>query len=233
MDYLKKVVHWVVTGTTNTPKEELPGETPRFLGSPWLSSAQIIEEWGPIRDNGPVIKSPSKMADFLNELGQNLLTAEERVVAASAVAWPLLLTINAYHSLEEELQDENKLLKACVRQMEKKITSLTGQAAPPLNRTSSLKLRPMSLEGEKHLDQQDPWILVEPKNKKKAKQTKIQLEDLGTSDLLEVRPVITQKTKKLQDRPTGLAPGEWPPAHTTLQVTDCSYAATELMDLLQ
>lgn len=57
----------MVTGTPNTPKEELPGETSGFFASPWLSTIWIIEEWGPIRDNGPIIKSPSKMADFLNK----------------------------------------------------------------------------------------------------------------------------------------------------------------------
>lgn len=47
------------------------------------------------------------------------------------------------------------------------------------------------------MDQQDYWILDESKNKKKAKQSKIQLEDLRTSDPLERRLVITQKTKKI------------------------------------
>ena len=69
------MVHWMVTGTTNKLKEEL-------LGSLWLCSARIIEEWGPIRDNGPIIKSPSKMAHFINKLGQNCLTTEEIVAAA-------------------------------------------------------------------------------------------------------------------------------------------------------
>jgi len=80
-----------------------------------------------------------------------------------------------------------------------------------------LKLRSVLLEGEKDFDQQDPWILVESKNKKKAKQTKILLEDLETSDPQELRPVITQKTKKIQDRPAGLAPEERAPCpqHTT------------------
>lgn len=63
-------MRWLVTGTPNTPKEELPGETLGFLGS--LSAAWIIKEWGPITDNGTIIKSSSTMADFLNKLGQNL-----------------------------------------------------------------------------------------------------------------------------------------------------------------
>jgi len=70
--------------------------------------------------------------------------------------------------------------------MENKTTSLTGQTASPSNGTS-LKLKPISLKKEEDLDEQDPWILVEFKNKKKAKQTKIQLDYLGTSDPLELR----------------------------------------------
>lgn len=100
---------------------------------------------------------------------------------------------------------------------------MTGPTAPPLNVSSPLKLRPISLEGEKNLDQQNSWILVESKNRKKAKQAKIQLEDLGTSIPLEIRPVITQKAKKIQDRPAGLAPKMWHPAHTTLHVMACLY----------
>ena len=50
------------------PKEELPGETVGFLGSPWLSATQIIDEWGSIRDSGLAIRAPSEMFDFLNKL---------------------------------------------------------------------------------------------------------------------------------------------------------------------
>ena len=78
-------------------------------------------------------------------------------------------------------------MKAGIRQLENKVTSLTGQGAPPLNGISPLKLRLISLEEEEDLDQQDPWILVESMKKKKAKQTKIQLDYLGTSDPLELR----------------------------------------------
>lgn len=35
----------MVTGAPNALKEELLGETLRFLGSPWLSAAWVIEEW--------------------------------------------------------------------------------------------------------------------------------------------------------------------------------------------
>lgn len=135
------------------------------------------------------------MADFLNKLEQTFLT-EKRVVAASAVAWLLLLTINAYHSCKERLKDEKELLKTCIRQSGNKITFLVSQTASSLYGIFSLKLRTISSEGKKDLDQQDLWILVESKYKKKIKRTEMQPMDLGTSDHLEIRPVITQKNKE-------------------------------------
>lgn len=63
---------------------------------------------------------------------------KRRVVAASAVAWLLILTINANHSSEEGLEDENKLLKGCTRQRENKITSLMEQTASLSNRAFPL-----------------------------------------------------------------------------------------------
>lgn len=70
---------WLVIRTSNTPKEELLGETQGFLCSPWLSAAQITEELVPIRDNSPIIKSPTKMAEFLNKLGEAYLTRKGKV----------------------------------------------------------------------------------------------------------------------------------------------------------
>lgn len=164
---------------------------------------------------------PLQMADFLSELGQPFLTTEQRTAAASALAWLPFPTINAEHSSGEVLREEKELLKARIQQLENEITSTTGQAASPFKGISPLKLRPIALEGEKDLHQQDPWILGVPK---KAEQTKSQLEDLQTSDPLERRPGMTQKTRKFQDRPPALAPGEWPPALATLHVA-------QLMDL--
>lgn len=157
-------------------------QTTGFLGSPWLSGTWFIEEWGPIRDSGPIIKSPSKMADFLNKLGQNFLTTEERVIPVSAMVWLLLLTnmhIISWKKTEKMKMSFWKLvLDNC------KIKLHLWQGKLPLNGISPLKLRPILLEGENNLDQQDPWILVEPR---KAKQTKSQTEDLGTSDPLKIR----------------------------------------------
>ena len=52
------------------------------------------------------------------------------------------------------------------------------------------------------------------------------------TDSLELRPVITQKTKKVQDRPAGVPPDQWPPAKTHFHVTARSYTPTELMDMV-
>lgn len=78
------------------------------------------------------------MANFLNKLGQNFLTTEEGVAAAMPQQMLLLLTINTHSSSEEELKDENELLKACIRELENKTTSLTGQTAPPSSGTFPL-----------------------------------------------------------------------------------------------
>lgn len=69
-----------------------------------------------------------------------------------------------------------------------------------MNGISPLNLGNISLGVEKDLNQQDPWIPVESKNKRKIK-TKIQTEDLGTSDSVEIRPIITQKTNKQKKNP--------------------------------
>lgn len=104
----------------------------------------------------------------MSKLDNIILTTGERVLAASTVTWLLLLTINAFHSSGEELKEENELLKAYVRQLETKITFLTGQIFPSITSTSLLKMRTISLEEEKDSDQQDPWIPVESKNKRKS-----------------------------------------------------------------
>lgn len=74
MNYIKGIMHWLVTGTPKAPAEELLGKILRFLGSLCLSADQIPKEWGPVRDNSPIIKCPSIMAGFLNKLDQTILT---------------------------------------------------------------------------------------------------------------------------------------------------------------
>ena len=65
------------------------------------------------------------------------------------------------------------------------------------------------------------------------KNSKADLEAPLMTDSLELRPVITQKTKKVQDRPAGVPPDQWLPAQTLFHVTARPYTSTELMDLVQ
>ena len=53
------------------------------------------------------------------------------------------------------------------------------------------------------------------------------------TDSLELLPVTTQKTKKVQDRPAGVPVDQWPPAQTHFHVTARPYMLTELMDMVQ
>jgi len=93
---------------------------------------------------------------------------------------------------------------------------LTGQTASPLTGFSPLKLRPISLKGEKNLDQQDPWILVESKNRKKIEQTKTQPEDVGTNLRSSRNKASNNSKDKTQDRPAGLVPGVAPCPHCSM-----------------
>lgn len=49
----------------------------------------------------------------------------------------------------------------------------------------------------------------------------------------QIQPVITQKTKKIQDRSAGVSPDQWPLAQTHLHMTDHLYMSSEVMDLVQ
>ena len=72
-------------------------------------------------------------------------------------------------------------------------------------------------------------LLVEQGNKN----SKSGLEVPLVTDSLELCPVITPKPKKIQDRPAGVPPDQWPPVQTHLRVTARPYTPTELMDMVQ
>lgn len=63
--------------------------------------------------------------------------------------------------------------------------------------------------------------------------SKSDLEAPPMTDSLELHPIITQKTKKVQDRPPGVPPDQWPPVQAHFHVTAKPYTPTELMDLVQ
>ena len=74
---------------------------------------------------------------------------------------------------------------------------------------------------------QQTWLI------RKIKNSKSDLDALLATDPLEIHPITTQKTKKIQDRPVGVPPDQWPPAQTRSCVTALPYMATKLMDLVQ
>lgn len=71
--------------------------------------------------------------------------------------------------------------------------------------------------------------LADPENK----HSKLDLDALLAMDPLEIHPIITQKMKKVQDRPAGVPPDRWPHTQIHLHVTASPYTAIELMDLVQ
>lgn len=56
---------------------------------------------------------------------------------------------------------------------------------------------------------------------------RMNLEAPPEMHLFQIQPVITQKTKKIQDRTAGVSPDQWPPAQTHLHVTDHLYMSSE------
>lgn len=57
-------------------------------------------------------KLPARMAEFLENLGNHILTPKERQLAVSAVAWLLLVELNSTKSAGDELKEENQMLFA-------------------------------------------------------------------------------------------------------------------------
>jgi len=49
------------------------------------------------------------MAEYLEELGKDILTTKESLLAVSTVVWPLLMTVNFYQSSEEDLGEESEM----------------------------------------------------------------------------------------------------------------------------
>lgn len=65
---------------------------------------------GPFRVHIP--KLPARMAEFLENLGNHILTPKERQLTVSAVAWLLLVELNSTKSAGDELKEENQMLFA-------------------------------------------------------------------------------------------------------------------------
>lgn len=222
MSFLWDFYKWV-KGENNTPLEKMiPGQIPGFEGSPYYELATIIEKWGPLRVMGNI--SPYRMADYFQGLGKDVLNTKERQLAASMVAWPLLTALNHADVRNNTLETENQLLKDRLEKLEHELGVLTGKK--PILHLPVGQIRNISISDDQTPESTD---FIDQENKK----SKSDLECPILTDPLEVRPVVTQKTKKVQDRPAGVPPDQWPPAQTHLHVTARPYTATELMDLVQ
>ena len=135
---------------------------------------------------------------------------KERQLAAFTVAWPLLNALNQAETRSGNLENENQLLKARIDKLEQELNVLTGKK-PVLQ--SLGQVRSISIDDSHTSEVAD---LVQEENRS----SKSDLEAPVMADPLELRPIITQKTKKkVQDRPAGVPPDQWPPAETHLHVT--------------
>jgi len=56
------------------------------------------------------ISSPSLTADYFHRLSKDMLVTKERQLAASTVAWPLLIALNQAEMRSNTLENENQLL---------------------------------------------------------------------------------------------------------------------------
>ena len=220
MSFLKGLYKWIRGGDITPLEDMIPGEIPGFWGSPYYELATTIEKWGPLRLMGNT--SPTLMADYFHALGKDVLTTPERQLAASTVAWPLLDALNKADKENTKLMNENCLLKDRIRKLEEDISVLTGKKSDlPVS-----QIRTLSISDEQGLETTE----LPEQGKKNSKSN---LEAPSEVDPLQLRPIISQKTKKVQDRPAGVPPDQWPPAETRLHVTARPYTSSELMDLVQ
>ena len=59
---------------------------------------------------GQYLSVPDLIAEYLYGLSKDILLTKEQQLAASTVAWPLLMALNQLNVSEEALADENQLL---------------------------------------------------------------------------------------------------------------------------
>ena len=168
--------------------------------------------------------SPFRMVDYFQGLHRDILITKERQLAASTVAWPLLHALNQAEKRAGTLENENRLLRDHTEKLEQELNISMGEK-PTLHPLVG-QVRNISVDNEQIFETTD---LVEQGNKN----SKADLEAPLMTDSLELLPVTTQKTKKVQDRPAGVPPNQWPPPQTYFHVTARPYTPTELMDMVQ
>jgi len=126
------------------------------------------------------------------------------------VAWPLLNALNHAEMRNNPSENESQLLKGCIEKLEQELGTLTGRKPIlhlPIGQVCNISINNDQIP--------ESTGFVDQENKK----SKLDIESPILTDPLKVHPVITQKTKKVQDRPAGLPPDQWPPAQTHLYVT--------------
>ncbi|XP_021238701.1 uncharacterized protein LOC110391220 [Numida meleagris] len=134
------------------------------------------------------------------------------------------MALNRAELSNNTLENENQLLRDRIEKLEQELGLLTGKKSSltfPLKKIRNIALE--NTQGSEPVDLGNPT----------GKISRSDLEAPLEVDPFEIRPVVTQKTKKIQDRPAGVPPDQWPPAQTHLHVTARPYTVSELMDLVQ
>ena len=121
------------------------------------------------------------------------------------------MALNWLNITEAALTDENQLLRDRVEELERQVAILRGKKPNPIILVQ--KIRNISLEITGDPIQESPHELDSENESTKKSDLEAPLE----LDPFEIRPVVTQKTKKTQDRPAGLPPDQRPPAQSTLR----------------
>lgn len=139
------------------------------------------------------------------------------------MAWPLLNTLNQAELSNNTSENENQLLQDHTEKLEQ-LGTLTGDKSSlifPIKQLHNITLK--NIQAPKSMDLDDS----------ENKTSRLDLEAPSEMGPFEIQRIIAQKTKKIQDRPAGVPPDQWPPVQTHLRATAKPYTPTELMDMVQ
>ena len=110
------------------------------------------------------------------------------------------MALNRLNITEEALTDENQLLRDRVEELERQVAILRGKKPNPIIPVQ--KIRNISLEITGDPIQDNPHELDSENESTKKSDLEAPLE----LDPFEIRPVVTQKTKKNAGQASGAAP---------------------------
>jgi len=74
-----------------------------------LAGVYCRKKWGLLKDWRNIASSLAHITAYFEGLGKRIMTNKKRQLAASTVAWPLLMTLKHLNMSEENLE-ENHLL---------------------------------------------------------------------------------------------------------------------------